>query len=590
MNTKLIKDPVHGYIRVQKDYVKVIIDSCEFQRLRNIRQTSYESLYPGSSHNRFIHSLGVYHLGHKAFKALKRNTDKLLNLQENRWQELEVTFELACLLHDIGHAPFSHTGEGFLLTAKEKDSFKIMNRIRGKESQPEISVLYNDLLRTMKVKLTKEDFGKFLEDFAYTIPGSRYSDGKVSPAAPHEIMSVIIALKTYNAFFEKKKVNLELFARAILGLPWQKNDVADYAIKNALVQMLNSSIIDVDRLDYVMRDTQMSGIESISIDIERLLESITIFKQDDAMYHLAYKKNALSMIENVVLAYDAERRWIQGHPVVIYDSYLVKDCLTAINHFFKVRGRKQGIFQESALTLSGVTLENKMELKLLNDGDCLFLMKQLEGKKEYPCVEEYLLRNMRKQPIWKSEAEFTLILDRLTTTQQINFLNLFGVKNEEIGVSSIGNILNHARIEELKADIQRRNDDNELKSEDVVNGNLILEKQLFWLERLEVYFYNNDIEFEIYNHIEEKFQSKINELTKKGVIIWFDSLKKPKEISKVLNVYKTSEEEREKNSRQGQNKIIYWYIHKSDDFSLDNFVTFIKDTSDEYEKQFRISQ
>lgn len=60
MGTKMIKDPVHGYIKIRAEYMKKIIDSCEFQRLRNIRQTSYDSLYPGSSHNRFIHSLGVY--------------------------------------------------------------------------------------------------------------------------------------------------------------------------------------------------------------------------------------------------------------------------------------------------------------------------------------------------------------------------------------------------------------------------------------------------------------------------------------------------------------------------------------------------
>lgn len=68
-------------------------------------------------------------------------------------------------------------------------------------------------------------------------------------------------------------------------------------------------------------------------------------------------------------------------------------------------------------------------------------------------------------------------------------------------------------------------------------------------------------------------------------MIWFDSLNKPKEISKALNVYKTSEEEKRKN-RQKQNKVIYWYVHKPDNFSLDKFVAFIKKTSDEYQKKF----
>ena len=71
LNTKLIKDPIHGYISIPTVYMKKIVDTCGFQRLRNIRQTSYDSLYPGSSHNRFIHSIGVFYLGHKVFGAFR---------------------------------------------------------------------------------------------------------------------------------------------------------------------------------------------------------------------------------------------------------------------------------------------------------------------------------------------------------------------------------------------------------------------------------------------------------------------------------------------------------------------------------------
>ncbi len=57
----LFKDPVHGYIEVPKDYCRRFIDTPIFQRLRSIEQTSMRPLFPGARHDRFVHSLGVYH-------------------------------------------------------------------------------------------------------------------------------------------------------------------------------------------------------------------------------------------------------------------------------------------------------------------------------------------------------------------------------------------------------------------------------------------------------------------------------------------------------------------------------------------------
>ena len=62
---KQFKDPIYGYVDVERKYIPAI-NSAEFQRLRNIRQTGYASLYPSALHNRFVHSLGVFHLGKKS--------------------------------------------------------------------------------------------------------------------------------------------------------------------------------------------------------------------------------------------------------------------------------------------------------------------------------------------------------------------------------------------------------------------------------------------------------------------------------------------------------------------------------------------
>ena len=60
---KRFKDPIYGYIDIPDKIIEDIIDTAVFQRLRSIIQTSYAPLYASAVHNRFVHSLGVYHLG-----------------------------------------------------------------------------------------------------------------------------------------------------------------------------------------------------------------------------------------------------------------------------------------------------------------------------------------------------------------------------------------------------------------------------------------------------------------------------------------------------------------------------------------------
>lgn len=73
---KLIKDTVHEYIYIDERYFS-IIDSALFQRLKNVKQTSYISLYPSSTHDRFTHSLGTYHLGRRVISGLWNNISGL---------------------------------------------------------------------------------------------------------------------------------------------------------------------------------------------------------------------------------------------------------------------------------------------------------------------------------------------------------------------------------------------------------------------------------------------------------------------------------------------------------------------------------
>ena len=103
---KVIRDPVWGYIDIPQPLL-ALVDTKEFQRLRNITQLGYVHLvYPGARHSRFEHSLGVYHLA-KQFMVRLLSSQPPLELDA---EDVRV-FLAATLLHDIGHYPFSHTLE-----------------------------------------------------------------------------------------------------------------------------------------------------------------------------------------------------------------------------------------------------------------------------------------------------------------------------------------------------------------------------------------------------------------------------------------------------------------------------------------------
>ena len=101
---KIFLDTVHGYISVPNGYCDKFVDTANFQRLRRIEQLSSRSLYPCARHDRFVHSIGVFHIGERLLDTIKSDG---VELDES----LRQSFLIACLLHDVGHSPFSHTLE-----------------------------------------------------------------------------------------------------------------------------------------------------------------------------------------------------------------------------------------------------------------------------------------------------------------------------------------------------------------------------------------------------------------------------------------------------------------------------------------------
>lgn len=404
---KRFKDPVYGYIYVSSCYTAEVIDTAPFQRLRRIIQTSYSPVYPSAAHNRFVHSLGVYHLGKIACNTLKseflsrleEKKDSAIakrNLNEENLTRFCKVFLLACLLHDVGHSPFSHTGEKFFL---EPD---------GNAEQ----------LHNMLCDLLGNENGL----------AGQLKSAALPEAAPHEIMSAIIGLEEYRDLF-KNYEEREFFARCITGYSYTKNSSAN-TVKNCFISLLNSPVIDVDKLDYLIRDAYITGFSNVNIDYVRLLRSITVVGHDD-LYEIAYRRGAISVLENVVYAHDAERKWIQNHPVVLYETYILENIIASLNSKFTSHNAQ--LFSRQSLSCEGHTVKfmNSSEdresvrdvmIRLLSDDDVVHLIKSVHyssGKEFKGLCAEYFSRKDRRHPIWKSEAEYKAYWDGVDNLDRI---------------------------------------------------------------------------------------------------------------------------------------------------------------------------
>lgn len=362
---KRLKDPIYGYIEIPNILMHSIVDSSSFQRLRRIIQTSYSPLYSSAVHNRFVHSLGVFHLGEIASNTLCNDIlNKKIDISPEELEKTRKVFKLACLLHDVGHAPFSHTGEEFYLDA-DSNYCKV-----------------HDML--------KEYVGS--DTFSKDIP-----EEKSQAAAPHEIMSAIVGIKEFGDFLPDVS-DKELFARCITGYKYLENDQKSN-ILNCFIDLLNSEVIDVDRLDYLIRDAKATGFDTVNIDYERLLKSIAII--DCHRYKLGYYKGALSVIENAVYAHDAEKKWIQSHPVILYESYIIEHIILKLNE--GINKEEKQLFSLESLGASGQEFESGLKISLMCDDDIIHLMKKMCDDR---LSKEFFERKNRRHPLWKSESEY----------------------------------------------------------------------------------------------------------------------------------------------------------------------------------------
>ena len=143
---KIINDPVFGFIKIPRGLLYGIVEHPLFQRLNRINQLGLASVvYPGARHTRFQHSLGAFHLMSEAVLSLQQKGIFIFDAEAEAVQA-------AILMHDIGHAPFSHVLEDTLIHGISHEDISLM-------MMEEINNHFNGQLN-LAIKIFKGDYPK----------------------------------------------------------------------------------------------------------------------------------------------------------------------------------------------------------------------------------------------------------------------------------------------------------------------------------------------------------------------------------------------------------------------------------------------
>lgn len=394
-----IRDSVHGYIPVEPFYAD-IVNTPAFQRLRSVEQGSFRPVFPGARHDRFIHSLGTFHLATKFVDHFFENLedDENITLEPDDRAMLRETFRYAALLHDVGHAPFSHTTE---------DLFKEPRGI----SDPNVPLIWEQLCGEVQAVASHSDYLRFRD----STPGEK--------GAAHEIVSAILLIRDRNRFCPprwqaKVRLDLELAARMVIGYLYSESDVLPAAltpaqvqmegVKNCLIQLLNSKIMDVDRMDYLVRDTEMSGFVNAPVDLDCLAASVTAVRGADGWLVPAFRDSAINVIDTMFHAKLSHDAWVLAHPAGAYDAALRAHCIRLLDA--ATPGYIRTVFSVDALGDTGVTLGGR-HYRYLSDPD---IIADLKARNCDP-FNELLTRELgkRRTAAWYSYYEFRHLFDGL---------------------------------------------------------------------------------------------------------------------------------------------------------------------------------
>lgn len=251
---------MYGFVTIHSDLVFDIIEHPYFQRLRRIKQLGLTDLvYPGALHTRFHHAIGAMHL-------MRNTLDTLRSKGHFLWDQEHEAAQIAILLHDIGHGPFSHALEFSLLKGIHHEDLSLM--------------IMEELNRHFKGKLD-------------------------------------LAIQIFNGKYPRKFLN-----------------------------ELVSSQLDIDRLDYLKRDSFFTGVKEGNIGADRIIKMLDIHEES-----LVVEEKGIYSIEN----------FLSARRLMYWQVYLHKATVSAEKMLISVIKRAKDLVREGQEVFASPSLKLFLE-------------------------------------------------------------------------------------------------------------------------------------------------------------------------------------------------------------------------------------
>ena len=337
---KIVNDPIYGFISLEFPFLFEIIEHPYFQRLRRIQQLGLSHLvYPGAVHNRFAHAIGATHLMGKAIRSLRLKDVKISD------DEYEAAC-IAILLHDVGHAPFSHTLEKTLLEGLDHEDVSLMI-----------------------MELLNEEF-----------------NGKLS-----------LAIEIFTNTYSRKFLN-----------------------------QLVSSQLDVDRLDYLKRDSFYSGVSEGIVSSERIIKMLSVVNDD-----LVVDEKGIYSIEKFIVARRLMYWQVYLHKTVLSAEHLL---ITVLERAKKLASEKIDMFCSPSLQ---VFLYNRLDKETftsdkkylkrfleLDDIDIMGAIKVWQSHSDP--ILSYLCRALIERKLFKVQISKQVFDDNFISTIKNDIKEKFG--------------------------------------------------------------------------------------------------------------------------------------------------------------------